>query len=167
MYRWTWWCGMQCCKNHGRVHFNEQTNGRSANRPDTPEPRESIPADNKQACPCVSHLVLTNNCGTLAKFLFARARACTSRQSACRIQRIQLTERASRTRCSADLAIVLQIITPVDINDTDRRFQFRDRALLFVPLSHANKGKCIRSDKAATRCCLTWNYTNVNNNARW
>lgn len=32
---------------------------------------ESIPVDNKQACPCVSYLALANNCGTMGEFLFA------------------------------------------------------------------------------------------------
>lgn len=68
------------------------------------ESRKSIHVDNKQACPRVSHLALTNNCG---EFLFARVAALANK---CILHSVEFSRReASRTMCSPNPTIVLQI----------------------------------------------------------
>jgi hypothetical protein len=65
---------------------------------DTFESRESSRVDNKQACPRVSHLVLTNNCGTLANICLRVSRTLANQCIA--FNRNSVDEK-HRERCAA------------------------------------------------------------------
>ena len=102
------------------------------------ESRKSIHVDNKQACPHVSHLALTNNCG---EFLFANIAALVNK---CILHSVESSrQEAPQTMCSPNPTIVLQII-PADINDAQ-----------LTPTDNFNF-ECYRLSMYIPLCCTLW-----------